>query len=131
MSTYFHNAVCPMLVKPGLSKVISLEPEFITLQDGATKQDCEINAGKRWVDKYASKYKKLGLTVLGDDLYCKQPFCENLLENELDFIFVCKPESHKTLYEYISLEGEDIKKSKNFWKKYLLMNGNKLKIKTD
>jgi hypothetical protein len=29
--------------------VIPLPPEFIQAQDGAEKQDCEINAAKRWM----------------------------------------------------------------------------------
>ena len=40
--TYFHSVVTPVLVKPGCDKVIPLAPEFVTPQDGAEKQDCEI-----------------------------------------------------------------------------------------
>ncbi len=32
--TYFHAAVTPVLVAPGRPQIISLEPEFITPQDG-------------------------------------------------------------------------------------------------
>ncbi|MCD2448934.1 hypothetical protein GO003_000800 [Methylicorpusculum oleiharenae] len=41
------------------------------------------------------------MTFLGDDLYCKQPFCERLKQQGQHFILVCKPESHKTLYEWV------------------------------
>jgi hypothetical protein len=30
--------------------------EFITPQDGAVKQDCEINAAKRWLAAYTARY---------------------------------------------------------------------------
>jgi len=40
---------------------------------------------------------------LGDDLYCHQPLCQLLLAEKLNFILVCRPESHTTLYEH--LEG--------------------------
>ena len=90
-----------MLVAPGNNKAISLPPEFIVPQDGHNKQDCENAAAKRWITQYAPIYKKLGITVLGDDLYCKQPICTLTLENELDFILVCKPDSHKTLYQWL------------------------------
>ena len=40
-TTYYHAAVTPVLVAPGKPEVISLEPEFITPQDGHDKQDCE------------------------------------------------------------------------------------------
>jgi hypothetical protein len=42
------------------------------------------------------------VTILGDDLYCKQPLCEAFLGQGLNFILVCKPDSHKTLYEWVA-----------------------------
>ena len=99
--TYFHTALTPVLVAPGNNKAISLPPEFIVPQDGHNKQDCENAAAKRWITQFAPIYKKLGITVLGDDLYCKQPICTLTLENGLNFIFVCKPDSHKTLYQWL------------------------------
>lgn len=99
--TYSHSVVTPVVVTPGNNHVIALQPEFITPQDGHQKQDCENAAAKRWIKQYAPIYKQFGLTILGDDLYCKQPFCRLLLEQEIDFIFVCKPDSHATLYQWI------------------------------
>ena len=43
------------------------------------------------------------VVVSGDDLYCRQPTCEAVLAQGCDFIFVCKPGSHKTLYDYLAL----------------------------
>jgi len=37
------------------------------------------------------------MTVLGDDLYCRQPFARRVLAQGAHFIFVCKPSSHPTL----------------------------------
>jgi hypothetical protein len=39
--TYSHSVVTPVIVAPGKARVIPLEPEFITPQDGHAKQDCE------------------------------------------------------------------------------------------
>ena len=100
-TTYSHTVITPVVVAPGNNKVISLQPEFITPQDGHKKQDCENAAAKRWISQYASFYQDCGISVLGDDLYCKQPLCELMIEEELDFILVCKPDSHKTLYQYV------------------------------
>jgi hypothetical protein len=102
-TTYSHTVITPVVVAPGNNKVISLPPEFITPQDGHKKQDCENAAAKRWINQYASSYQDLGISVLGDDLYCKQPLCELMIEEELDFILVCKPNSHKTLYQYVEV----------------------------
>jgi hypothetical protein len=106
---YYHCVVSPVLVKPGLNRVISLPPEFIIPQDGSEKQDCEYNASKRWFEKFGECISELGgVTILGDDLYCKQPICEEILRNKFDFILVCKPDSHKTLYQYLEFLKEDI-----------------------
>jgi hypothetical protein len=48
------------------------------------------------------------VTILGDDLYCKQPICEEILRNKFNFILVCKPDSHTTLYQYLDFLKEDI-----------------------
>jgi hypothetical protein len=105
-TTYSHTALTPVFVKPGHNKVISLPPEFITPQDGHDKQDCENAAAKRWLNQFAPLYKALGITILGDDLYCKQPLCELILDHQLSFILVCKPDSHETLYQWVGeLDG--------------------------
>jgi len=39
---------------------------------------------------------------LGDDLYAHQSLCEAILASGGHFLFVCKPDSHKTLYEYLT-----------------------------
>jgi hypothetical protein len=99
--TYFHTAITPVFAVPGQNRVISLPPEFITPQDGHNKQDCENAAAKRWITKHGQVYKELGITILGDDLYCRQPICTLILANDLHFILVCKPDSHKTLYQWV------------------------------
>jgi hypothetical protein len=100
--TYSHSVVTPVIVAPGNPRVLPLEPEFITPQDGHEKQDCENAAAKRWLDQFGARYRSLGITILGDDLYCKQPLCEAILQQGLNFILVCKPDSHKTLYEWVA-----------------------------
>ena len=41
------------------------------------------------------------MTILGDDLYSCHPICKAILQSNFHFIFTCKPDSHKTLYECI------------------------------
>jgi hypothetical protein len=104
--TYFHSAILPVIVAPGQSQVISLAPEFITPQDGAEKQDCEVAAAKRWVSKYVPEFNNQQITLLGDDLYSHQPMAEHCLESGMNFIFTCLPESHKALYNWLEyLDG--------------------------
>lgn len=97
---YSHSAVTPVVVSPHQDAVIPLAPEFIQPQDGAAKQDYELAATKRWLAS-ESHYLPVNTTILGDDLYCKQPFCQQLQQQGRHFILVCKPDSHKTLYEWV------------------------------
>ena len=115
---YAHTAITPVLVAPGESRVIALEPEFIQPQDGAEKQDCERNAGKRWLARNAAHLAHHAVTLLGDDLYCNQPFCQQVLDQGLNFIFTCKPDSHVTLYQELELLarlGEVAHLSQRLW----------------
>ncbi|MGH9591903.1 MAG: ISNCY family transposase [Bryobacteraceae bacterium] len=101
--THYHSAVTPVIVAPGQEHAIPLRPEFITPQDGHTKQDCELAASKRWLENNAARYAPLEATLLGDDLYAHQPFCRQTLLHGFHFIFVCKPDSHTTLYHWVNL----------------------------
>jgi hypothetical protein len=98
---YIHYAILPVIVKAGESRVLVLEPEFITPQDGHEKQDCERAAIKRWVQRNAERLGRHQHTLLGDDLYACQPICELFLEAGFNFILVCKPDSHVALYEQV------------------------------
>ena len=104
-SRYTHSVIPPVLVSPKQSEVISLEPAFVLPQDGDEKQDCERKAAKRWLSTKAEHYPLDKVIVLGDDLYCCQPHCKAVHAQNWHFIFVCKPESHKTLYEYLDLQN--------------------------
>jgi hypothetical protein len=100
---YAHSAILPVIVKAGESRVLVLEPEFISPQDGHEKQDCERAAVKRWVQRNAERYPKGKYTILGDDIYACQPICELMLESGFNFLLVCKPDSHVALYEQVEV----------------------------
>ena len=99
--SYQHSVITPVIVAPALSRVIPLAPEFIVPQDGHDKQDGETAAAKRWLMTTAAHYRDQHVTVLGDDLYSRQPLCEQILAAGLNFLLVCKPASHPTLYEWV------------------------------
>ena len=102
---YSHSMIPPVLVHPKQKEVLSLEPEFIRPQDGDEKQDCESKAIKRWIKDKSPHYDLDNVIVLCDDLHSHQPQCEAVLARGWDFIFVCKPDSHKTLYDYLKLNN--------------------------
>jgi hypothetical protein len=99
---YFHSFVGATLVAPTTKDVLPLPPEFVRPQDGALKQDCEPRAARRWLERLAKDYAFLKPVYLGDDLYSRQPMCEAIQAVAGKFILVCKPSSHKTLYEYLT-----------------------------
>jgi hypothetical protein len=100
---YSHLVMLAVLSAPEQPQVFSLDPEFITPQDGYEKQDCEQQAIKRWVKRNAPRFAPWSVTLLADDLHCHQPLCDQLLEQQMHFILTCKPESHPTLYEELAL----------------------------
>lgn len=101
---YYHHALLPVIVKPDCPQVLALPPELIVPQDGHEKQDCERAASKRWLTKHQAHFAPFTVTYLGDDLYANQPLCHQIsTEAEQFFLFVCKPDSHKTLYEEVAL----------------------------
>lgn len=136
--THYHSAITPVIVGPSQPYAIPLRPEFIVPQDGREKQDCEINASKRWLDANGAYYNTGNQTILGDDLYAHQPFCRQVLLNNYHFIFVCKPNSHKHLYEWLEQmeTGTDIrtvkkraKNKKKHWEQHVYRYVNNVPLK--
>ena len=103
---YDHRLLAATLVAPGHDTVIPLEPDFIIAPDGAEKQDCATTAAKRWLAAHGRRYAALNAVYLGDDLFCRQPLCQAVLDADGHFIFVCKPSSHPLIGE--SLTGIDL-----------------------
>ena len=101
---YYHSAITPVIVHPDLPHVLPLPPELIVPQDGHAKQDCERAAVKRWLAHQAAHDPAWTITYLGDDLYANQPLCQLLTETYHQFfVWVCKPDSHTTLYQELAL----------------------------
>jgi hypothetical protein len=137
ITTYSHQVVAAAMVCPGIKQVIPLAPEPIQNSDGNTKQDCEINAGKRIVNKIRSTHPKLKIIITGDGLYSKQPFIDELKKNGMSFILVAKPTDHTLLYQWFSefqqmretrkLEFQDQKSRRHLyeWANDIPLNGSK------
>jgi hypothetical protein len=90
-----------VVVAPEQAHVLPYVPEFIIPQDGTAKQDCEINAARRWVQQEADVLRQHRAILLGDDLYSRQPLCETVLSRGAEFIFVCHRDSHPALYAVV------------------------------
>jgi len=97
---YSHKMLAAAVVSPKQSNVIPLAPEFIAPQDGHDKQDCELSAANRWLQREGPGLSAHNITILGDDLFSHQPFCEAVKAQNMHFILVCKDSSHPTLQEW-------------------------------
>ena len=98
---YFHSMLAAAIVAPGHNRAIPLEPEFVVPQDGHDKQDCESRAARRWLAERGEQYRALDPVYLGDDLFSRQPICEAVLAAGGHFLFVCKPDSHPAIEEFL------------------------------
>jgi hypothetical protein len=98
----YHSMLAATIVAPGHAMVVPLMPEFIAKPDGAEKQDCERNAAKRWLARHSKRMEPLRPIYLGDDLFACQPIAQAARADGGDFLFTAKPDSHKTLYDFMS-----------------------------
>ncbi len=134
---YEHQIVQAALMHPDKRQVIPLAPEEVKNTDGTKKQDCEINAGKRLVNKIWQAHPKLPIIIVADSLHSKQPFIEYLQSKGMRYVLVAKEEDHKILMEWINeqrqlgkvsrLEVEDQKGRLHVyeWINEMPLNGNK------
>ena len=86
------RAICSWLLTPD---------SWLLTSDFSPKGVGENAAVKRWFNKNPSQRFENPVTLLGDDLYSRQPICELALSKDYNFIFVCRETSHKTLYEWL------------------------------
>lgn len=104
--------------KAGRRDVLVLAPEFVRTSDGSTKNENEITAAKRWLDRMGAWLSPLSVTIMGDDLNAAQPFIEQFLAEQLNFLFDRKPELHRYSYETIESHrqsGEIDSRSETHW----------------
>ena len=91
---------------PGNTAVLPVMPEMVVSNgEGVGKQDCQLQAGKRRLEKRGEEYRWLKPTLLGDDLYARQPFCEQVLKAGYSFIFTCKDTSRGWLADTAANTG--------------------------
>lgn len=140
---YYHQILQATLVHPYMKQVIPLAPEFIRNTDGTDKQDCEVNAGKRIIKKMREAHRQLKMIIVADSLYSKQPFIEELKDQNYSFILVAKPKDHKVMMGHLhtlkelrdisQLTYTDNKGRQHLykWENDIPLNGNKNSIKVN
>ena len=101
-TTYHHATLQGAFMHPGHRQVIPTMPEPIANTDGANKQDCEINAAKRYIEKLKADHPRLGVTIVGDALFSKAPMIKQVLYHGMNYLFVAKPNDHTYMMDWIA-----------------------------
>ncbi|MGB3217695.1 MAG: transposase [Anaerolineae bacterium] len=99
---YAHQLLGGAIVHPDYAEVVPFAPEAIIKQDGKTKNDCERNAAKRFLEKLRQDHPHLSLIVIEDGLSSNAPHISELRKYGLHYILGVKEGDHKFLFEYVA-----------------------------
>ena len=99
MITYYQQVLGAAIVHPDYREVIPLAPEMIIKQDGSSKNDCERNAAKRFLQKVRQDHPRLGLIVIEDGLSSNAPHIKELQSVDMHYILGAKEGDHPLLFQ--------------------------------
>lgn len=101
VTSYHHAALQGAFMHPDKRQVIPTMPEAIANEDGTDKQDCEMNAAKRYLRQLKADHPRMGIILGGDGLFSKAPMIKDALAEGFNFIFVAKPDDHQYMMEWL------------------------------
>ena len=104
--TYHHQMLGAAIVCPGRREVIPLMPEPIFRQDGASKNDCERNALKRFLPKFRQDHPHLRVIATLDALYANAPVIRDLRAALVPWIIRVKSEGNPFLFGQVGQLAE-------------------------
>lgn len=97
LQMYAASFVCP-----DYKVVIPVFPEMIRKADGASKNDCERNASKRFFKDFRREHPHLKVIVVEDALASNGPHIEELQKRNLRFILGAKPKGNKEIFTQLT-----------------------------
>lgn len=104
--TYSHQLMGGAIVHPDFKEVFPLMPEAIIKQDGASKNDCERNAAKRFLQQVRRDHPDLPLIITEDGLSANAPHIKALQAGKFRFILGVKEGDHAYLFNYVNAAYE-------------------------
>jgi len=104
--TYSHQFLGATLVHPDHKVVIPLAPEPIINDDGHTKNDCERNATRRWLQQFRRDHPHLPVIIIEDALSANAPHLDDLRAARVHFIIGVKSGDHAFLFERLRANDE-------------------------
>jgi hypothetical protein len=100
-TTYYLQAMGGAFVHPDFKEVLPLPPELICREDGTTKNDCERNAAKRFLEKLRTEHPHQKIIVTEDALSPNAPHIDLLKQLDYRFILGVKPGDHEFLFQKV------------------------------
>jgi len=113
--TYYHQMLAGVLIHPDQREVFPFCPEPISKPDGATKNDCEQNATRRFLEDFRREHPRLKIIFTMDALSAKAPYIRPIIDMGAHFIIGVNPTGNPSLFEWlkgIKLETKTIKTKK-------------------
>lgn len=99
--TYYHQMLAGVLVHPDHREVFPFCPEPISKSDGSTKNDCEQNAFRRFLDHFHREHPRLKAIFTADALSAKAPYIRPIIGMGAHFIIGVNPEGNPSLFEWL------------------------------
>ena len=99
--TYYHQLLGAVLVHPECKEVFPLAPEPILKQDGASKNDCERNAAKRFLSDTRREHPHMKFIVIEDALASNAPHIKHLQSLNYRYLLGAKQTDHKFLFDWV------------------------------
>ncbi len=125
--TYYHQMFGACIVHPDKKNVIPLCPEVILNQDGSSKNDCERNACKRFLENFRREHPHLKAILVEDGLSSTAPHIRMIEEYGLKYILGAKPGDHQFLFEQLETSKEtlyhEIRTSDGYYHQFRFLNG--------
>jgi len=103
---YYQQMYAAAFVHPDHREVIPVFPEMITRQDGASKNDCERNAARRFFEEFRREHPHLKVIVVEDGLSSNGPHIRDLQRLDLRYILGAKPGDHQYIFAQVDLAVE-------------------------
>lgn len=100
-TTYYHQMLGGVLIHPDHREVLPFCPEPISKSDGSTKNDCEQNAFKRFLEQFRKEHPRLNVIFTSDALSAKAPYIRPIIDMGAHFIIGVNPGGNPSLFEWL------------------------------